>query len=115
MIPALYNYRCQLLRVVDGDTVDLEVDLGLETYRKVKCRLYGLNAPEKNTQEGKAAAAWLADRLAKVKTLYVETLKDRTEKYGRYLAILTDENGTVINGEILQAGHAKEYYGGKRE
>lgn len=113
-MPSLYNYRCKLLRVVDGDTVDLEVDLGLETYRRVKCRLYGLNAPEKSTPEGKAAATWLTERMARVKTLYVETLKDRTEKFGRYLAILSDENGVVINGEILQAGHAKEYYGGRR-
>jgi micrococcal nuclease len=114
--PSLYNYRAKLLRVIDGDTVDLEVDLGLETYRRVKCRLYGLNAPEKSTDAGKAAAKWLTERMGQVKTLYVQTIKDRTEKYGRYLVILFDADGLheAINTEMVDAGHAVEYYGGKR-
>lgn len=107
----MYRYRAKLLRVVDGDTVNLEIDLGLDVKRQIKCRLFGLNAPEKNTAEGKAAAAWLVERLARCKSIVAETIKDRTEKYGRYLVELCDESGAYINGEMLRAGMAKEYYG----
>lgn len=110
----LYRYRAALLRVVDGDTVQLDVDLGLETSRKLSVRLYGLNAPERNTSDGKKSMAWLIARLANIKQLYIATEKDRQEKFGRYLAVLYDEAGANINRELIEAGLAKEYYGGPR-
>lgn len=112
--PSLYHYRAKLLRVVDGDTVNLEIDLGLDVKRQIKCRLFGLNAPEKNTVEGKSAAAWLVERLTRCTSIVVQTHKDRTEKFGRYLVTLYDELYACINLEMIGAGHAKEYYGGKR-
>lgn len=108
---SLYFYRAKLVRIVDGDTVDLDIDLGLDVSRVIRCRLYGINAPEKNTPEGKAAIAWLQSRLVNAKLLTAQTIKDRTEKYGRYLVVLFDDQINSINSEMLTAGHAKEYYG----
>lgn len=104
----MYEYAAVVSRVVDGDTVDVTIDLGMETSRTIRCRLFGINAPEKNTPEGKAAKAWLEQRVAG-KTILCQTIKDKVEKYGRYLVRLMD--GNEINTEMISAGHAKAYFG----
>ncbi len=110
----MYEYRAKPLRIVDGDTVHLEIDLGLETSRKIKCRLYGINAPEMNTLEGKAARAHLEGLIKaaidKDGYLRVSTIKDRTEKYGRYLVMLSDHDGNDwLNNIMVANGHAMVY------
>ena len=96
------------MRVVDGDTVWLDVDLGFEIRRREDFRLYGINAPELSTPEGKAAAAWLTAKLPPGQVVTVQTLKDKREKYGRYLAaiVLGDVN---LNAALVDAGHAVPY------
>jgi micrococcal nuclease len=127
----IYIYKAGLIRVVDGDTVDLIVDLGFDTSRKERFRLYGIDAPEMNTAEGKAAKAWLREVLQPLEAIYVQTIqletKAKRDKYGRFLAVLykseadmerdmdyADAQGTQnffqgsINRRLIVEGHAKE-------
>ena len=51
----MYNYRAKLIRCVDGDTADLEIDLGFYVFTKVRCRLHGVNTPERGKPDFKKA------------------------------------------------------------
>ena len=122
----IYIYKAELIRVVDGDTVDLIIDLGFDTLRKERFRLYGIDAPEMNTPEGKEAQAWLIGVLGPYGAIYVQTIqlstKAKRDKYGRFLAVLYDELPTLIpimrepihpasiNARMIVEGHAKERY-----
>jgi micrococcal nuclease len=123
----IYIYKAELIRVVDGDTVDLIIDLGFDTSRKERFRLYGIDAPEMNTAEGKEAKAWLREVLQPLEAIYVETLQHKTkakrDKYGRFLAVLYSDLGDLranlppktlavesINAKMITEGHAKERY-----
>src|SRR5688572_30407267 len=91
----LYTYRATCLKVVDGDTLDLDIDQGLHQHAHERVRLYGIDAPEtfgvsKDSDEYKRGVL-ARDRLTQLvtgKVLWVETHKDSTEKYGRYLALI---------------------------
>lgn len=113
----MYQYRAKLLRVIDGDTVDIEVDLGFKIFHDIRVRLGGVNAPEKNTSEGMAAKAfvimWFADPVKAGLPIDVYTRKDSTEKYGRYLADIYC-NGESLCQAMLAAGFAVPYDGGTR-
>ncbi len=103
-----YVYEAVVLKVYDGDTITVSIDLGFSLYQSdVKLRLYGINTPEMNTKEGKDVAERLRARLLNQKVI-IETIKDKTEKYGRYLAKvhLGDE---CINETLVKSGDAKEY------
>lgn len=109
----MYEYRATILRVIDGDTVACRVDLGCDVRIDLTIRLFGINAPELSTEAGKAARAWLVDRLAFADNLAtLRTVKDRREKYGRYLGtLLTPSFGvlTDLNAQMVEAGHAVAY------
>ena len=131
----MFTYAAKLFEVIDGDTVDLLIDLGFGVHVKERCRLYGIDAPEMPTEAGKAAKAYLESlRGAATGELYVATRKmtrkpkEKTDKYGRYLAVLYD-GGNVdmfihgdqmessvrkmhrsINFAMVSSGHAKERY-----
>ena len=103
----MYEYRASVLRVVDGDTVDVRVDLGFDVRMDMRLRLLGINAPERYTERGPAATAHLLGMLAAAGlTVTVRTEKDRKEKYGRYLATLLLPDGTNVNERMLADGHA---------
>jgi micrococcal nuclease len=124
----IYIYKAELIRVVDGDTVDLVIDLGFDTQRKERFRLYGIDAPEMNTAAGKEAKAWLIGILGPYGAIYVQTIqlstKAKRDKYGRFLAVLYDDLGDIdanramktpvspasINAKMITEGHAKERY-----
>lgn len=128
----MYEYSASVLRVVDGDTVHLAVDLGFDVTHRVTARLSGINAPEKGTPEGRLAADWLTRLVAFAVTTFppplsipvvgwpvvVRTDKDRREKYGRYLVRLwragEDLSKPSINERMVAAGHAVEYHGEAR-
>lgn len=103
----MYHYPAKVKRVVDGDTVDLLVDLGFNVMISERFRLYGLNAPEvrgKERKDGLASAAILRG-WCKGKDIIVETLKDKKGKYGRYIAILwLDE--VSLNERLINEGYA---------
>ena len=129
----MFTYAAKLIEVIDGDTVDLLIDLGFGVHVKERCRLYGIDAPEMPTEAGKAAKAHLESLLGATGELFVATRKmtrkpkEKTDKYGRYLAVLYGGNvdmfihgdqtessvqrmNASINFEMVYAGHAKERY-----
>lgn len=118
----MYEYKAELIRVVDGDTVDLNVDLGFGVWRQDRFRLYGPNpaikmgmdAPEMSTgAPGKAAKFALFEFLHSPTVPYIltiQTVKDRQEKFGRYMAVIfRDSNGKRenVNQLMLDGGFAK--------
>lgn len=117
-----YFYEAKLDRIVDGDTVDLSIDLGFDVSYKARVRLHGVNTPETRTKDleekelGLAAKAFVYDWLAECDSVYIKTLKDDSGKYGRVLGyIYADEQMTkCLNDDIIDAGHGVPYYGGKR-
>jgi micrococcal nuclease len=110
-----YVRKAVVVEITDGDTVILDADLGCDLRIKMKCRLSGINAPEKNTPEGKDAKAFLARLLMGYDEIIIKTYKDEKEKYGRYLAVLyLPDNSVSLNQQMIDAGHAKPYNGEKR-
>lgn len=110
-----YIRNAKVLRVVDGDTADFLVDLGCDVKLQMRCRLNGINSPEKNTAAGEAAKAWLENQLPVNKDVIVQTVKDRKEKYGRYLAVIFSDNSKISLNDIIKTqGFAVEYHGEKR-
>jgi len=108
-----YKYNALVLRVVDGDTVDLEVriDCGfrIRTSFQDRFRLYGINAPETRgpeRPEGLRSTEALRE-WCEGKEVVVETLKDKKGKYGRYLAILWLD-GVNLNARLVEEGLARE-------
>jgi micrococcal nuclease len=118
----MYEYRIKkVVKVVDGDTIDIEIDLGFSLTKKERCRVAGIDTPESRTrnlvekQYGKAAALYLAGMLKNAKELKVRTEKDG--KYGRMLGwIYADDQELSLNEQMVVDGYAWQYDGGtKRE
>jgi len=115
----MYEYRATVLRVIDGDTVDLDIDMGLHTHIHERIRLDGINTPESNSKvaEERTAAAAATEFLKSLLTdpkVTVKTKKDAQEKYGRYLGVVLNSAGVNVNEALVTAGHAKPYSGGAR-
>jgi micrococcal nuclease len=116
----MFEYRVAgVVKVVDGDTVDLIIDLGFRMTMTDRFRLYGINAPESNRKAsrvaGKAATEWLKLKLLGRK-LRIHTIKvkkgDKRGKYGRWLAIIfreiEDGEWENVNLLMVKEGHALE-------
>lgn len=101
----MYEYRAKVIRVVDADTFHLDVDLGCEVRILLTVRLADVNAPEARTIEGTAATAWVKEILPPGTAITLRTIKDRKERYGRYLGVilLGDLN---LGDELVRLGHA---------
>lgn len=107
-----FRYSAKVVRVVDGDTLDVEVDLGLRVFTRARVRLNRINAPEKRTREGMEAHAALSRLLPVGSTVTLQTFKDATEKYGRWLADVWSEPMALdVNQEMLRTGHSVAYEG----
>lgn len=108
----MYEYNARVIRVVDGDTVWLDVDLGCDVHVQMDIRLYGINAPEMSTNEGKVAKAFVEDWLEARPALILHTIKDKREKYGRYLGILSNFAVTepTLNDRLVAEKLAVPYY-----
>lgn len=109
-----FTYAGTVLRVVDGDTVDVELDLGCTVRVRVPVRLEGIDAPERGTSAGTAATAYLRALLPAGQAVTVQTRK--TEKYGRRLAVIQLDDGdpASVNERLVRDGHATPYQGGRR-
>jgi endonuclease YncB( thermonuclease family) len=111
----MYEYLATVLRVVDGDTVHFDCDLGVDVHIQLGCRVAHINAPEMSTAEGKAAKAWAAEWLAEYGPAFVvRTIKDHQEKYGRYLVEIANDAGDDFGAAMIAAGQAVAYEGGPR-
>lgn len=113
---ASYLYKVEVINIIDGDTLDLRIDLGFHVERRGRFRLANLNCPEINNREGRAARDFLHARLLSAKTIVVKTQK--VDLHGRYVAHLfysPDEvaiddcfkSGVYLNNEILSEGYAE--------
>jgi|694.fasta_scaffold03931_6 micrococcal nuclease len=103
----MYEYQAKVTRVVDGDTIEAEVDLGFHIKMNMKIRLAGINAPEMNTVEGRKLKAELIT-LLEDKTVTLLTVKDKQEKYGRYLGIIVKDKQN-INEWLVEQKMAVRY------
>lgn len=124
----MYQYAATCERVVDGDTLDLMMDLGCKVFLRERVRLYGLNTPELHSSDPveRAAAQKAKLRLESLvggKKLRIDTFKDKQEKYGRYLANVYVLGDTLlpplavpilVNKILLDEGLGQPYDGGKR-
>ncbi len=113
----MYEYRARVAYIYDADTVRLDIDLGFSIWtHRQPFRLAGIDAPELGTPEGRAARDWLRALLPVGTGLTAITVRDSTEKYGRYLAhlYLPDEPIVSVNEQLIDAGHARSYDGGAR-
>ena len=117
-----YTYYAKLEKVIDGDTLSIDFDLGFFLTLKETVRLAGIDAPEINTKKGKEAAEFVEKELRNAH-LIIETRKK--EKYGRYLAYVyyskkykdfvdIVRHGKLLNDELVRAGLANRYGAGKK-
>ena len=116
----MFEYNAKVIRVVDGDTIDAMVDLGFTTFKKVRIRMHGINAPESRTRDlvekekGLAAKARLIEMLEESNNEF-KLISHGVGKYGRCLGeIFLKGHANSINKQLIWEGHGTEYYGGKR-
>lgn len=116
----MYEYRVKkVLKIVDGDTIDVDLDLGFDISFTQRVRLAGIDTPESRTTDKyeKALGLEVKDKLKHAieaaKTVIIKTEKpDSTEKYGRILGwIFLDENPISINQTLIDEGFAWSYMG----
>ena len=123
-----YNFRVtEINRVLDGDTIDVTIDLGFDLYKKERVRVAGVDTPEKRTRnlEEKAlgidATNWLKEKLEDVingdDDLVIRTeLVGGVGKYGRLLGWLYCGDGDVsLNEQMITEGYAHAYDGGTKD
>ena len=123
-----YNFRVvKINKVVDGDTIDVTIDLGFDLYKKERVRSAGVDTPEKRTRDleekalGLDATAWMKDNLTETikgdEELIIRTeLKGGTGKYGRLLGWLyVGEDDISLNEKMITEGYAWAYDGGTKQ
>ena len=124
-----YNFRVtKINRVVDGDTIDVTIDLGFDLFKKERVRIAGVDTPEKRTRDleekalGIDATNWLKKKLEDTIAGDGDELSIRTElvggtgKYGRLLGWLyINEDALSLNEQMITEGYAWEYDGGTKQ
>ncbi len=119
----MYEYRVKKVHaVVDGDTIDVDIDLGFNVSYYQRVRLAGIDTPESRTtdkyekQLGLEVKQKLKDLLSSAKTVVIRTEKpDSTEKYGRVLGwLFIDGAEQSVNHSLVATGYAWEYGGGTK-
>ena len=114
----MFEYLCKVSRVVDGDTIDVNIDLGFQIWHKARVRMAGIDTPESRTRRkaekvlGLAAKARLKE-LLKGQKVSIQCTKEK----GKFGPILADVvvNDKSINQQLIEEGHARKYMGGKKE
>ena len=112
-----FYYNCVLDRVIDGDTIDVHIDLGFEvSLRKQRVRLAGIDTPESRTRnlEEKKLGLAAKERLKELCGEELQLLSLGKGKYGRILGIPHTKEGKDICQILIKEGHAVEYWGGKK-
>ena len=123
----MYEYRCKIVRVVDGDTVDVDIDLGFGVWmHKERIRLHGIDTPESRTRDleekkyGLLAKEQVKFFLPEGTMQTLVTVKDKAGKFGRILGkfkIFDSKNDceTTINDWMIQEHHAAPYMGQSKD
>ena len=119
-----YIYRIKsITKVVDGDTIDANIDLGFDISLTKRIRFAGIDTPESRTRDleekklGLETKEWLKNRLQFAKDIIIKTeLPDSTEKYGRILGhLFINGEETSLNNQMITEGYAWEYDGGTKK
>lgn len=112
MIKQNYIYNAIVQSVYDGDSIRVAIDLGFDTWKMNETiRLYGIDAPEIRGEErptGLDSKAWFTSKVPVGSKIILQTIRDRKEKYGRYLGIIWF-NGENINELMVSEGYAVKY------
>ena len=129
----MFEYKCKVMRVVDGDTIDVNIDLGFQVWHKARVRLLGIDTPESRTRNLDEKKLGLASKerlkeMLKGRDIVLKCSKDKG-KFGRVLANVeafspagTKRNPKTpldppvyqVNQQMIEEGHAREYFGGKK-
>lgn len=109
----MFEYRAAIAKVIDGDTVDLIVDLGFHVSVAIRTRVLGVDTPEVSTVEGRAVRDLLREKLPIGSGVTIATQKDPGDKYGRWLARIETPFGDLATW-LLAGGMAKAYDGGTK-
>lgn len=100
-----WTYQAQVVRVIDGDTLDLDVDLGFYVHlQHVRIRVIGLWCPELNTAEGKSAALF-AEALVSANGARVIVATRLVRSFERYVAAVILSDGSLFADRMVAAGH----------
>ena len=117
----MYEYRVYVKRIVDGDTVDVDIDLGFGVIlANERVRIMGIDTPESRTRDltekkfGLASKARLKEILGKTATLVCKEY-DAKGKFGRVLGDFTTNDGRMVTDVLVEEGHAVAYFGGSKE
>ena len=121
----MYEYRCKVVKIVDGDTVDVDIDLGFGVWlKKERIRMFGIDTPESSTRDldekkyGLMAKEFITKLLDDEGGIVLKTHKDAEGKFGRILGELwrtTDLADRSINQIMIEKHHAVSYYGQSKE
>lgn len=121
----MYEYKCTVVHIVDGDTVDVDIDLGFGVWlKKERIRMYGIDTPESRTRDleekkyGLAAKKFITGMLDDEGGIVLKTQKDSEGKYGRILGELwrtTNYADKSINEYMIEKHHAVRYMGQSKE
>ena len=121
----MYEYKVNILKVVDGDTVDVDIDLGFGVWlRNERVRIVGIDCPESRTSDkiekvfGEAAKQRVTSLLSSEATLISQISKmgeNMKGKFGRILGDFKTINDQIISTTLMEEGHAVAYNGGDKE
>lgn len=117
-----YWYKASVVKIIDGDTLDVDIDLGFDIWHAIRIRLNGIDTAEirsSNIEEKESGLKakefvknWLDSHGYKI---LIQTKRDKTEKYGRILAEVYCASGfDNLNADLITEGLAKPYYGVKK-
>ena len=113
-----FLYKCVIQRIVDGDTVDIDIDLGFGIWlRKERVRVAGIDTPEKRTRDkvekifGLAATAKAHTLIPEGSNCIIRTRRDKAGKYGRTMGDFVLEDGTLYTDVMIETHHAVPYEG----
>lgn len=116
----MYEYNCKIVRVVDGDTVDVDVDLGFNLWKHgERIRLFGIDTEEVRTKDAEEKASGLEAKAAVERMLHkggtYRLVTEEKDKYGRYLGYIYVAGKVSVNDALLRAGLAVPYTGQSKE
>ena len=116
-----YQFKVKkLIKVVDGDTIDVVIDLGFDSRTKQRVRLYGIDTPESRTRNleekklGLASKTRLSELVDNASSIWIKTYREKGKgKFGRCLGIVFADDINV-NEQLISEGHARKYFGGTK-
>ena len=123
----MYEYKCKILRVVDGDTVDVDIDLGFGVWmHKERVRMMGIDTPESRTRDRVEKAFGLASKerlkellpigsIQVLKTEIDRSGEDKKGKFGRILGDFLTDDERRCTDILVEEGHAVAYFGGSKD